>query len=311
MVRPGIPKVSPFEYPSLNKRFYRLAPYDYLDARLQSLVLTVSDDTQEDLAALLGRGVSYKTLKMNGEPSDRTALDRYAAIESTVLLHHASEALLRLYLAHARRAPCPWLELSSLLTPTEFKKALKKLNSELDNLEQVDDLVEVFSFSTDHSFFEGVDEESWASHRAALVRLVQHLIRTFLDGANAYNAAKHGLALGAGDLGLRLGQEGEEPLFDHSGPALNYLELKGAPDDRHWMLTSTFIDPPRNIALVVLVLNQIKNLWTVAKTRHKIERPESARFSPLSLAMVEEVLDGGRKEGFSPMGFSEQLHAAD
>jgi hypothetical protein len=199
----------------------------------------VSDDAEEELGLLLARGISDKDLKATGQPSGRAALDSYAAVESTVLLHHASEALLRLYLAHAHRKRCPWLALSSILGPAEFKRSVRELRDELNIPERVDDLLEAFSFTSDRSSIEGVSEEVWLSDRAGLVRLVRHLIDEVLEGAHAYNAAKHGLALGAGDLGLQLVPGGEEPLFDHKGPALNFLELGRPSDDRHWLLTST------------------------------------------------------------------------
>jgi hypothetical protein len=38
MIRAAIPQVSSHEFNSLNERFYRLALYEYLDDRLQSLL---------------------------------------------------------------------------------------------------------------------------------------------------------------------------------------------------------------------------------------------------------------------------------
>jgi hypothetical protein len=310
MVRAAIPQVDPHEFHSLNERFYRLAPYEYLDARLQSLILTVSDDAQDELGRLLARGVSYKNVKATGEPASRTTLDSYAAVESTVLLHHAAEALLRLYIAHSHRERCPWLALSSILGPAQFKTEVRTLRDELGNTERVDDLLEVFSFSPDRSRFAGVTEDAWSSHRDGLVLLIRHLIDEVLNGAHAYNAAKHGLALGAGDLGLSLIPEGEEALFDHKGPALNYLELGGKSDDRHWLLTSTFLSPPRNIAVITLTLSQIQSMWTVGKTVRHVDPPESPTFNPLSLETVKAVLEVDQEMGFTPQGFSERLHAA-
>ena len=112
-------------------------------------------------------------------------------------------------------------------------------------------------------------------------------------------------------MGLSLTPEGEEPLFDHRGPALNYLELTGPSSDRHWQMTSTFISPTKNIAVITLVLRQLHDLWTAAKAVRHIDSPESHVFHPLSLEMIETVLDADRKTGFTPTGFSERLPSPD
>jgi hypothetical protein len=52
-----------------------------------------------------------------------------AALESTVLLHHAGETLMRLYLAHAGDAPCPWMEIARFPDSRRFKDALSRLLS--------------------------------------------------------------------------------------------------------------------------------------------------------------------------------------
>lgn len=78
-------------------------------------------------------------------------------------------------------------------------------------------------------------------------------IGVVLDEAKPYNAAEHGLAVGAGEGGLSLGNPGETPVLDRKGPALNDLELVGAPEDRLWQTTTQWVDPERAMALVTVV----------------------------------------------------------
>ena len=41
------------------------------------------------------------------------------------LLHHASEALLRLYLAHEPLTACPWLDMARVRSPGKFKQIVE------------------------------------------------------------------------------------------------------------------------------------------------------------------------------------------
>ncbi len=68
-----------------------------------------------DLDALLVEGVQFDGLRAHIDVSaaikyDEQAHQAFISAEAEVLLHHASEALLRLYFAHADNAPCSWLE---------------------------------------------------------------------------------------------------------------------------------------------------------------------------------------------------------
>ena len=47
-------------------------------------------------------------------------------MESVNLLHHVAECMLRLYLAHADRQPCPWLEQGSKLVRWAAVEAISK-----------------------------------------------------------------------------------------------------------------------------------------------------------------------------------------
>ncbi|WP_104131611.1 hypothetical protein [Cryobacterium sp. M91] len=307
MARAQIP-VSRYEFQNLNERFYRMAPYRYLDTRLRSLILTVSDTV--DTAAIWDAGVGYKNLRITDtDGTDRKELDEYLVLESTVLLHHACEAMLRLYLAHAYRAECPWLNLSSTTSPRDFKLKVKELGRELDDPSRVADVLEVFSYTPNSEGFDGINEEAWESHTKGLVRLLRHAIEEITGNANAYNAAKHGLAVMATELGVKFGADGENPLIDHQGPTINYLEMAGNTDDRHWRLNSTWVDPMVNMGVGFLVMAQIKSLWTVARAHRKIDEPQI--FHPISIDKVEAVLELNAKIGFNLTGLYERLHSPE
>lgn len=232
MVRARIP-VDPGEFAMLNERFYRMAPARYLRTRLGALMITIGD---ADLSDAWKAGITYGKVRVSsvGDDDDDETIARhtteYAAIESTMLMHHACETLLQLYLAHEYRTPCPWLALSEATDPRAFKNRLRQLRDELTDSTRIDDIVEVFTYTADRSNT-NVTEELWQENREALVVLIREAINVVLDQAKPYNAAKHGLALGAGEIGVSLGGLGETPLLERNGPALNYLEMAG-PDRR-------------------------------------------------------------------------------
>ena len=293
--------VSATEWDALNRRFYRMSPHSYLEQRLRSLVLTISDDT--DIGELWGKGVAYRAIKISEpepEPAQREDLDRYAALESTVLVHHASESLLRLYLAHEYRTMCPWEALSALTSFREAKAKLSDLQRQLDDDRRLADVMEVFVYTADSSKFPGVSDEQWASHRNALRLVISAALEEVLGHAHIYNAAKHGLALLAGEVGMSLGEVDDDPVISQRGPALTYLER--APD---WQVTTTWVQPERNIALTVLVMDQIRNLWSVAKTHRLGSAPQP--FNPLTAEKVEHALQYGFTPGFNIQTMSEKL----
>ncbi|WP_353828211.1 hypothetical protein [Agromyces sp. SYSU T0242] len=294
--------VSQYEHPRLNERFYKMDPSEYIDTRLRSLVLTVSDTVDHDL--LWSQEINYRDMRMSGVVIDRAKLDQYATLESTVLLHHSCETMLRLYLAHAFRAECPWIQLSSLISAREFKLAIRELGRELDDPVRQADVLEVFSYASDPSGFPGLSEEAWTSHRDGLVRLLRVAIEEVGSAANAYNAAKHGLAVGPGETAISIGPAGGAPMFTMNGPSLSYLEMSNGKRGRHWQMTSRWVDPLRNMGLTFLVKERIKGLWNVARLFRGLST-EPPRLYPIELEHVESLLRQGRGSGGT--SFSEHI----
>lgn len=281
-----------------------MEPHLYLQRRLKTLALSISDTV--DLSRAWREGVGYKSFRIaDNAVQDHDETERYAAMESTVLLHHACESLLRLYLAHQERTPCPWTELAGLLSFREFKQRAEQLRSELGTQHRVDDLMEAFAYAPDPSAFSNVTSEQWADHREALVLIVRVAIDVILDEAHIYNAAKHGLALLAGDVGMQIGPEAEPALIAQKGPALTYLERT---PHGPWQVTTAWVRTERNLGVAYLVISQIESLWKVAQT-HRLNRDPSV-LMPLEAAKVRHVIDLEMKEGFNVATMSWPLHEA-
>ena len=108
----------------LNQRFYRGQPWAYFRRRLIHLAMTADPDSQLVPAGGIAFTVGKATLHLEVPTDDEREADvspvantRFVAAEGEVLLHHTSETLLRLALAHLPDADgefpdAPWLALA-------------------------------------------------------------------------------------------------------------------------------------------------------------------------------------------------------
>jgi hypothetical protein len=62
-------------------------------------------------------------------PPRQDARKSYIRMESVMIAHHASEALLRLFFAHVEHKECPWLGMSA---STDFREFKAKVSAALD-----------------------------------------------------------------------------------------------------------------------------------------------------------------------------------
>jgi hypothetical protein len=101
-----------------NELFYSQQPTSYFRDRLTLLGLRAA--RSDELADVIGDGFVWGKLHIGGgddedlsEDEEETRLTRFVITESQVLLHHTSETLIRMFLAHAGRPQCPWLEMAA------------------------------------------------------------------------------------------------------------------------------------------------------------------------------------------------------
>lgn len=271
MTRPEDVDLAIEQYDGLNQRFYEGQPHKYFNRRLTSLMLSVSDS--DDIRAAMDKGIRFGRIGVSGsEPYDLIEANNYAAAESSVLLHHASEALLRLYFAHEGFPLCPWLEVARLRNFNTFKKKLSDFGELLKDDTSMDSVLAVFRGHHDPGLASfGGSMESWQDQRKALSLLFADVCHRLLAESNLYNAAKHGLALVGGDVGISLGagHQGAEAILSKQGPSLTYLEVTEQGDKgKRWSQSVSWIEIGSNIALISLVVRQIESLWSIAKARY-------------------------------------------
>ncbi|WP_142134055.1 hypothetical protein [Arthrobacter sp. SLBN-83] len=193
------PSLATEQYSELNATFYSSGgPHEYIRARLQSIIFTLSD--ADEAEAILQQDLLIGTLQAGG--TQRLAQDvrqRYALMESTVLLHHAGEALLRLWMAHKDSPPCPWLEVASLTTPRIFKEEADKHASDTSRMPRSNVGSVFLGGSTREDAHVEMTEEQWERSIDGLQELLRLVAHTVTRDATLYNAAKHGLVGLPGD----------------------------------------------------------------------------------------------------------------
>lgn len=295
MTAPEDRGLSPAQYESMNRTFYRGAPHKYFDRRFTSLLLATADS--EHVREAFKQGIKYGRLTVTGNKAFNEEERRdYAATESVLLLHHAGEALLRLYFAHDGIPACPWLEVARLRHFTTFKDKVAKLGAAVLQEETISSLNNVFRGNGDTSklAYYGWRPEKWADDRLGLQRLIAFITRTLLEDSTLYNAAKHGLALLSQDVGARLDIDLPGVDIGNQGPSLLYLETKpvksGSSTLNKWHETTTWVQVDSNLALTQLLIQQIESLWTLACLRYA--DISGGMVHPLNPGLVEELTTG-------------------
>ena len=136
---PSVPAVA------INEDFYETEPYRYLDQRLANLVAVYGKGPELDelLVEVKVGLVEYARSPANEGSADEDHR-RFATLEALVLLHHVSETLLRLYLAHRGTPPYPWRELTREVSFAAFKRKVNELRPKLRRDAEVDHLNVVF-----------------------------------------------------------------------------------------------------------------------------------------------------------------------
>ncbi len=252
------------QYPQLNREFYSAEPRRYFTSRFNLLMLAAGKP--DALDQLMADGVTYGDLVAKVELSEPTDEEQrhhqaFLTTEVEVLLHHASEALLRLYFAHAESQPCPWLECARLRDFSKFNARVDKLRSEPIPTEHIARV-----------FLGTVPKEPREDFNAGLINLDRFLrvvADRVLDDKNLYNAAKHGLAVLAGPSSISLTDDQTGASFGFEGQSISYLELHTADDKKKtWRHTTRWLSFEDSLWLTRLVLSEMDSLWTIARARY-------------------------------------------
>ncbi|WP_461186770.1 hypothetical protein [Arthrobacter sp. Z4-13] len=267
--KPLAPPLASEQYSELNATFYSSAgPTEYVRARLQSIIFTLSDG--DEAADILKKGVQYGALQ--GGAAARMPQEsrlRYAFLDSTVLVHHAGESLMRLWLAHMNFPLCPWVKVASVTQPGDFKRQAAKF-AEPDTSHVDRKTVASMFLGGETAEDAGVEmnQETWENSIEGIIELLRVVAHRLTNENALYNAAKHGL------VGIP-GDQGAIRWNDHrvaGGPGITYLESrrdgKSNPPQFSMWVTSTFTSLEGNLLLIELIIRATHSLWSVARRKY-------------------------------------------
>lgn len=249
----------------LNTEYYSANPHTYFHERLAHLFVVAAAPEKLDALVADELKLGELTLGFNtGETPimsplvDDATREKYVAIESTVLLHHVAEVLLRLELAHERQPRCPWLEMVNLTW--DFKDKLKERFPERGR--HPDDsrlLFPVYYLGLSREEVE-FNDNSLQPDLDNISAFLHHFARLHIKEAAIYNSAKHGLGVVAGETQFDM-----QGLFEWKSMSIAGLDRTGH-DVSHMLMRSVNVE--RDLQFSVFAVNLIRQLWDVARARY-------------------------------------------
>lgn len=290
--------LDPRQFPELNAMFYNADPSEFIKMRFRVLSLMAVPDPFLAPAFAVDRQIA--SIRFGGgdvPPADVRM--RYLRTESVAIVHHASEALLRLYFAHIDHPECPWLGMS---TSTDFAKFKARVGETLIEGFNSEDIARLFLGGAD-PVDAGIEvpQEDFDGTIAAIEVLLQNCAERFLGDSFLYNAVKHGLtAIDLDDESAKMewtSHDGKRVPM-HRGPAHVYLHQKlhptAKPSDGQWFVSIDNPNPERDLTVTYLITQAIDSLWAVAQRRYlgqpgaiwciKIGSVEMAIYGPVERA---------------------------
>ena len=307
------------QFADMNRRFYASSssPHGFIRQRVRAVLVAGSrDDHVLEAQRGLRLGKFVAGFPQDDPLLDPTSVNSFVMTESVVLFHHAAESLIRLVLAHIGDPACPWLEMRRL-TFNRYHLDMDKLHETLDTSEIRRSLMAIFygaesADTASHPAIAG----TWQALEAALVQFLDVSITQLRSGGELYNAAKHGLAIAGGEDRMKLldgpEDEGEgatddaqRMILSAQGHCLTYLHKDPSPP--RWMMTVTWANPERNLALAQLAANLIENLWLVARAKYltDVDDPPPKLHLPDILANTLRIT--GNRSGTDDMTVSTYL----
>lgn len=307
----------------LNERFLQASPGAYLRARAYALMsehpaapasaggaAPLYKATRDRVEARLGAATdSIGHLADTALPADRG--DTTHALDAFILAYHAYESLLRNLFAFCDSSAdsSPWLHLSSRSSHRSAPQFPERLRDLLD----LD--VAAFDLRVKKFIFGGPGVLSWAAEAGydSTARInyvgswVRHAAHSVLDNANAYNAAKHGLASISSYSRISLlvkeplthADEGQVLLEEESylaGPNIDTLEVRKLDGARLWRSVTRVVDPVADIASTLVVAEILDAAWEIGRGAYLGKEEVSVSFlvgpSPRDAARSDHIRVG-------------------
>lgn len=288
------------QFAELNAVFYSADPSEFIKMRAETLALhACRDDVLAPVYASdrrIGKSISVNATSV---PHSQQRY-KYIRMEAVTIVHHASEALLRLFFAHVDFPECPWLGMS---TSTDFAKFKAQVRAALEEGFNQQDIAEVFLGGSDpEDAGIKMGKNKFKETITAIDLLLVDCANRFLEESFLYNAVKHGLTAIDTDAKMNWTFDGSEPIPILNGFVHGYLHKKLNPtaknEDGQWFLSLADSNPERDLAVTTVITYALDSLWDVARRRYM---GVQGKVYCLSKATVDIAIHGPIYQADSPM----------
>jgi hypothetical protein len=267
---PAGPKLAYELFSELNATFYEDDPSQYLLVKIEAVTLMLAP--AEALApAYESERVVGASRRVGTPVPSKESRDRYVRTECVLVLHHASETLLRLFFAHSEKQDCPWLGMAASVNFAEFKE---KVGMALRNGFDRDAVALVFLGGTDPDDAAlDAQADEFNDTVSAWQLLLETAAHTVLAESFLYNAAKHGLTIVHTDESTQMAftPPGGDPVQLLAGSQFAYLHRPQTPGGKggtEWWVSLTHTLPDQDIETASLIQLAVSSLWNVARRRY-------------------------------------------
>ena len=125
---------------------------------------------------------------------------------------------------------------------------------------------------------------------ANLAGFLRHFATEWLDEARSYNATKHGLTAIPGAAHVSIGAEDGEMVDIGYGDSLRHLSYgKWKDNERVWSVTTRWIRLEHAVASIMIVVEMLKSLWSVARCRYGLSETYGTFRLPGSAFSIENL----------------------
>ncbi len=275
-------------YRQLNESFYSSSPALYFEQRLNNLLVVAADDPEFGARLRNGLTVAGQSIVVGANERveshmSEEQLRRFITSETEVLLHHAAESLLRLYLAHEGGPPCPWLNVATLTSFERFwgavdERFLKPVRSEADLRAVVADVV-LGNLTCPAGI--PMDQADWESAVEKLTMWMRFFSRYLSEDKPIYNAAKHGFALCTEEAHFAFKDNKGKTVISRSGPSLEILvRSPWEGDSRTWSLRTVWTSPVASWFYCDVAIRIMDSIFQVGRYRRLGEARGGTLFAP-------------------------------
>ncbi len=262
-------------YRHLNESFYSSSPAAYFEQRLNSLLVVAADDPEYGPRLRSGLTIAGETFTVSSNEHVESQLSekqlrQFVTSETEVLLHHAAESLLRLFLAHESHAPCPWLNISMLTSFTRFWDAVDErfVKPVRDETELRALIADTILGNATHHVEIPIERATWDDAVERLTLWMRFFSRYLSQDASVYNAAKHGFTLCPEEAYVGFMNEQGKTLMSRSGPSLEILvRSEWSGDSRTWSLKTVWTSPIASWFFCSVATRIMESIFQVGRYR--------------------------------------------